>query len=288
MIDFHTGRQPLLEAAAPALRARRGRGPALDQERRRAQATERATALRERAAAAAARRLGSRAAGGQRALDETTRRRDEQACEVRRLRHELDKAKGRHDRYAELKEAHAALQEDYSSLQASLEASERIRAKQRDLLRSLQGDESVADDDASPLEDDRYERLMTGEESFIGDDADESPSPPPPPRRAVKKVARRKRVARAGRSPARRLRNTARRLARGAQGGDAEGRGEALHAAAARRRRRGRVAAALPPPPSAGALAATASAPARRKAAAKPAPHCRGDESPRKRRQKQR
>ncbi len=156
-------------------------------------ATERAIALLERAppppprAGSAAGRL----ARLQRALDEMTRRRDEQACEVRRLRHELDKAKGRHDRYAELKEAHAALQEDYSSLQASLEASERIRAKQRDLLRSLQGDESVADDDASPLEDDRYERLMTGEESFIGDDADESPSPPPPPRRAVKKVARR-------------------------------------------------------------------------------------------------
>ena len=134
-------------------------------------ATERAIALLERAppppprAGSAAGRL----ARLQRALDEMTRRRDEQACEVRRLRHELDKARGRHDRYAELKEAHAALQEDYSSLQASLEASERIRAKQRDLLRSLQGDESVADDDASPLEDDRYERLMTGEESFIGD-----------------------------------------------------------------------------------------------------------------------
>ena len=181
-----------------------------------------------------------------------TRRRDEQACEVRRLRHELDKAKGRHDRYAELKEAHAALQEDYSSLQASLEASERIRAKQRDLLRSLQGDfQSVADDDASPLEDDRYERLMTGEESFIGDDADESPSPPPP-RRAVKG-----------------------RAAEGVAGAEAVAGAEGLtmqHGAASRpwraRRRRGRSQRSAPcrrprslppprrgraPPPSAGA-----------------------------------
>ena len=176
-------------------------------------ATERAIALLERAppppprAGSAAGRL----ARLQRALDEMTRRRDEQACEVRRLRHELDKAKGRHDRYAELKEAHAALQEDYSSLQASLEASERIRAKQRDLLRSLQGDESVADDDASPLEDDRYERLMTGEESFIGDDADESPSPPPPPRRAVKKVGRRKASPARKPSPARKASPATRR-----------------------------------------------------------------------------
>ena len=57
-------------------------------------ATERAIALRERAppppprAGSAAGRL----ARLQRALDEMTRRRDEQACEVRRLRHELDKA----------------------------------------------------------------------------------------------------------------------------------------------------------------------------------------------------
>ena len=63
-------------------------------------------APRARAAAAAARRLGGgRLARLQRALDEMTRRRDERACEVRKLRHELDKAKGRHDRYAELKEA---------------------------------------------------------------------------------------------------------------------------------------------------------------------------------------
>ena len=115
-------------------------------------ATERAIARSSNRAPPPPPRAGSaagRLARLQRALDEMTRRRDEQACEVRRLRHELDKAKGRHDRYAELKEAHAALQEDYSSLQASLEASERIRAKQRDLLRSLQGDESVADDDGA-------------------------------------------------------------------------------------------------------------------------------------------
>ena len=60
-------------------------------------ATERAIALLERAppppprAGSAAGRL----ARLQRALDEMTRRRDEQACEVRRLRHELDQAKGR-------------------------------------------------------------------------------------------------------------------------------------------------------------------------------------------------
>ena len=210
-------------------------------------ATERAIALLERAppppprAGSAAGRL----ARLQRALDEMTRRRDEQACEVRRLRHELDKAKGRHDRYAELKEAHAALQEDYSSLQASLEASERIRAKQRDLLRSLQGDESVADDDASPLEDDRYERLMTGEESFIGDAADESPSPPPPPRRAVKKVARRKASPARKPSPARKASPATRR-----------GVSPVARKAAARK-----VAAKRSMPPPAPAVAAAASRP---------------------------
>ena len=236
-------------------------------------ATERAIALLERAppppprAGSAAGRL----ARLQRALDEMTRRRDEQACEVRRLRHELDKAKGRHDRYAELKEAHAALQEDYSSLQASLEASERIRAKQRDLLRSLQGDESAADDDASPLEDDRYERLMTGEESFIGEDADESPSPPPPPRRAVKKVARRKASPARKPSPARKASPATRR------GVSPVARKAATRKVAAKR--------SMPPPAPAVAAAAsrprtaavgrraaaTTSAPARRKAAAKPA-----------------
>ena len=227
-------------------------------------ATERAIALLERAPPPPP-RAGSgagRLARLQRALDEMTRRRDEQACEVRRLRHEVDKAKGRSDLYAELKENHALLQEDYSSLQASLEASERIRAKQRDLLRSLQGDASVADDNASPLEDDRYERLMTGEESFGRDD--ESPSPPPPPRRAPKKVAKRRQA-----SPARKASPAARR------GVSPVARKAATRKVAARH---------APPPPAPGVAAAAArprtaavgrraaaAPPARRKAAAKPA-----------------
>ena len=67
-----------------------------------------------------------------------TRRRDEAACESKRLRGEVERLRTKGDKYAELKAQHASLQEDYASLQSSLEASERIRVKQKDLLRLLQ------------------------------------------------------------------------------------------------------------------------------------------------------
>ena len=81
------------------------------------------------------------------------RRRDDLGSEVKRVRccqclfrdtrrsqlkNEVEKQRRWQQRYTELKVEHGALQEDYRTLRSSLEASERIRQKQKDLLRLVQ------------------------------------------------------------------------------------------------------------------------------------------------------
>ncbi|KAJ1451158.1 hypothetical protein M885DRAFT_499760 [Pelagophyceae sp. CCMP2097] len=73
-----------------------------------------------------------------RSLEAMTRRRDAADCDVKRLKLEADKLRARADKYAELQRAHAGLQLDYAALRASLEASERIRMKQKELLQLVE------------------------------------------------------------------------------------------------------------------------------------------------------